>query len=127
MFKILYRFIPILIFWGVFIFVILQVPYPKSLTQADIFQILAFLIPLFFALTFTFNIFLKSTPSSTTLSLGIIFLLILKALDSFNFVTVALTILASWLLFSYFRKTRRSLTKLQKISKLSGLQRRKRT
>ena len=100
------RILPALIFWGIFGYVILYVPYPKSITQADVVQLSSFFISLFLALIFSFNFFLKSFALSGSLALGIIFLLILKALNSFNLVTVSLIILAIGLLFSYFRKSR---------------------
>lgn len=125
MLKLLYKPLPALIFWGIFAYVILQVPYPTSLTQASILQILAFFISLFLAITFTLNIFLTFLLLSSTLAIGIIFLLILKALDSLNIVTAILTLLAIGLLFSYFRKIKKGgLTSSGKISKLTGLQRR---
>lgn len=117
---------PAIIFWGIFAFVVLQVPYPNSLTQATLFQLLAFFISLFLAIIFTLNIFLATLVLSATLALGIIFLLILKALDSLNIVTAILTLIAVGLLFSHFRKIKKgSLTSSEKISKLTTLQRRK--
>ena len=114
------RILPALIFWGIFGYVILYVPYPKSITQADVVQLSSFFISLFLALIFSFNFFLKSFALSGTLALGIIFLLLLKALNSFNFVTVTLITLVTWLLLSYFKKNR-SLTNSTKISKLTPL------
>ena len=99
---------------------ILQVPYPESITSAKPYQLFAFFIPLFLALTFTLNIFLKNILSSCSISLGIIILLILKALDSLNVVTSILLIISVGLFISYFRKAkRRSLTKALKIPKLT--------
>lgn len=118
------KIIPILVSWGVFIYVILQVPYPETLTQASLLQILVFFIPLFLAFIFTFNSFLKNIFSSCSISLGIIFILTLKSLDSLNIVTSALTIIATSLLVSYFRKIKkRSLTNYSKIPKLTRLRR----
>lgn len=108
-----------LIFWALFILVILGVSYPNSLTQANSFQIFAFFIPLILALTFSFNIFLKNIFVSFSISLGLIFLLILKALDSLNLVTLSLSIIAVGLLISYFRKA--NLTKVPKIPKLTNM------
>ncbi|MFH1427380.1 MAG: hypothetical protein ABIG60_02525, partial [Patescibacteria group bacterium] len=111
---------PALIFWGIFGFVVLQVPYPESLTQANALQILPFFTSLFLAAAFTVNIFLKHFLPSSSIGLGIIFLLILKALDTLNIVTGALTLIAIYLLFSYFKKIKRkSLTKLPKITRLT--------
>lgn len=101
------RIIPVLFFWGIFIFVVLKIPYPESLTQADFTQIGSFLIPLFLALILTFNIFLKNFYISFSIALGFVFLLILKALDSLGAVTGILVIISIGLLYSYFRKTKR--------------------
>ena len=102
--KLILKLVPAVIFWGGFIFVVLQIPYPDSLTQANFMQIIPFFASLYLALLSTFNIFLKNIFLSLSITLGLIFLLILKALDSLNFVTVALTLLAVGLLFSYFKK-----------------------
>lgn len=117
--------IPALILWGVFVYVIFYVPYPESLTQASIWQILAFFAPLFLALTFTLNLFFNFIFSSAAISLGAVFLLLLKALDTLNFVSAALTFAAIWLLLSYFRKAKHKgeLTSVKKISRLTSLQR----
>lgn len=113
---------PALLLWGIFIFVIFQIPYPENLTQANILQILGFFVPLFLAVSLTINIFLKNIFLSSSLSLGIIFLLVLKALDSLNLVTGAIIVIATTLLVSYFRKIKKkSLTKLPKIPKLTNM------
>jgi len=120
MFKNLSKVIPVLFFGAIFIFVVLQVPYPQTLTQANIIQLLLFFIPLFLALSTTINLFLKNILSSSSISLGLIFLLILKALDSLNLVTGILIVISVGLLVSYFRKIKRyRLTNLPKISKLT--------
>ncbi len=118
----LLKVIPSLLFWGIFVYVVLQVPYPETLTQANFSQITPFFVSLFLAITFSFNIFLKNILLSLTLSLGLIFLLALTALDSLNIVTLILTIIPVALLFSYFRKKRAGLTKQPKIPKLTKLQ-----
>ena len=119
MFK-LSRIFPPLFFWGIFILVIFQIPYPENLSQANILQILGFFIPFFLAVSLTINIFLKNIFLSSSLSLGIIFLLILKALDSLNLVTGTIIVIATVLLVSYFRKIKKKgLTKLPKIPKLT--------
>lgn len=124
MLKFLPKVAPVLILWGTLIYVVLQVPYPNSLTSATLFQFIAFFIPLFLALTLTINLFFKFILSGASISLGIIFMFLLKALDILNFVSAGLTITAVVLLLSYFRKVkRRGLTKLPKISKLTSLRR----
>ncbi len=116
------RILPVLVVWGIFGFVILQIPYPDSLTQASFFQLLAFFIPLFFALTLTLNIFLKNIFTSVSISLGLIFLLFLKALNSLNLVTGILVIISVSLLVSYFKKIKdKNLTKWSKIPRLTRL------
>lgn len=116
------RLILVIFFWGSFIFVILKVPYPESLSQANIIQILSFFVPLYLALVFSVYIFLRNIFICASISLGLIFLLILKALDSLNLVTIILTAIAIYLLASYFRKGKRSsLTKWSKIPKLTRL------
>lgn len=121
------KLIPALIFWGIWILVIFYVPYPESLTQASAWQMLAFFVPLFLALTFTLNLFFNFIFSSAAISLGVVFLLLLKALNALNFVSATLTIVAVGLLLSYFRKEKgkSSLTSGQKISKLTSLQRKR--
>lgn len=135
MLKIILKIIPALFFWGTFVFASLQIPYPDSLTQANVSQLIPFFGSLFLAIIFTLNIFLKNIFLSLSLALGLIFLLILKALDSLNFVTAFLVLLSVGLLFSYFwkRKNRiflpysgfKNLTKQTKISKLTGLRKQK--
>lgn len=110
-----------LFFWGVFIFVILQIPYPDTLSQANLSQLLAFFAPLCLALTFTFNIFLKNIFVSSSISIGLIFLLVLKALNSLNLVTGILTITAVALLVSYFRKAKKTNWEIRRIRGIRGI------
>lgn len=116
------KLIPALIFGGIFILVLFQVPYPESLTQASWWQIMAFFAPLFLALAFSLNIFLNFLILSCILSFGIILLLILKSLDALNLVTAGLTLLAVYLFLSYFQKRKKKrLTSNIKIPKLKSL------
>lgn len=120
------KIIPTLFLWSIFVVVIFQVPYPKSLIQAQVAQLLLFFIPLILALGMTLNFFFKNIYLSFSISLGLTSLLILKALDVLNLVTGALTITTVGLLISYFGKIKRSgLTKLPKIPKLTSLSRKK--
>ena len=124
MVKLLPRFIPALFFWGIFVYVILQIPYPETITQANVTQLLAFFIPLFLAITLTLNLILKNILMSGSISLGLIFLLILKSLDSLNIVTGILIVISIGLLISYFKKNKnRRLTNYSKIPKLTRLRR----
>lgn len=121
--KIILKSISALIFWGVFIFVVFNVPYPESLAQANFTQISLFFVPLFLAIAFTLNFFFKNILMSFSITLCLIFFLILKALDSLNIVTGILILTSGGLLFSYFKKVKRkNLTKLPKIPKLTKLQ-----
>lgn len=122
--QLILKIIPALIFWGVFIYVIIYVNYPESLTKAAANQLLYFFVPLFLALIFTVNILLKSIIRSILVSFGVIILLVLQALDSLNIVSAGLTIIAVGLLISYF-KTSSSLTSGSKIPKLRSLRRKK--
>jgi len=120
--KIIFKILPALIFWGAFAFVIRQIPYPDSITQANYTQILPFFASLYLALVFTLNILFRNILFSFSICLGLIFLLILKALDSLNIVTAILIIVATYLLAGYFRKIKkRGLTKQTKIPKLTKL------
>lgn len=113
--------IPVLFFWGVFLFVVLQIPYPDSFIQANLGQLLPFFISLFLALALTLNIILQSILISGSTSLGLIFLLILKALDSFNLVTAALVAVIMYLLISYFRKIKRNSWEIRRIREVRGI------
>lgn len=111
-----------LLFWIIFATVILIVPYPENLVQTNFVQLISFFIPLYLAINFTLNILLRNILVSSSVSLGIISLLILKALDILNLVTGILTLTTTFLLVSYFRKAKdRGLTKLPKISKLTHM------
>lgn len=122
--KIILKIIPVLICWGIVIFIILKVPYPESLAQANVTYLALFFAVLYFALAFAFNIVLRNIFLSSSIALGVILLLLLKALDSLNIITGALILISVGLLISYFKKTqRRDVTKLPKIPKLISLHR----
>lgn len=110
-----------LFFWGVFGLVISQVPYPQNITQADFLQLSLFFIPLFLAILFTLNIFFNNIFIAGSASLGIILLLILKALDSLNIITGSLIIVSVGLLISYFRKR-----KVREIRGIRGIRKNRR-
>lgn len=125
--KIILKIIPTLLFWGIFIFIVFNIPYPESLVQANFSQIAPFFIFLFLALTLTFNLFLKNIFLSLLIAFCLILLLILKALDSLSLITIILVLAATGLFFSYFRKGKRdNLTKQSRMPKLTQLQRKKR-
>lgn len=122
MLKKILKIVPPIFFSGVFIYVIFNVPYPETITQANITQLLSFFVTLFLSLTFSFNLFLRNIFISTAISIGLIFLFSLKALDSLNLVTAILILIPVVLLISYFRKIKRKgLTNFSKIPKLTKL------
>jgi len=121
----IFSLVPILISWGIFIYVILKVPYPDSLTSANTFQIFSFFTSLFLSLSFTINLLLHFMFKSIIISFGIILILVLKALNSLNFVSFILTVIAFGLLLSYLKKSKR-LTSRSKVPKLRNLSGRKR-
>lgn len=124
MVKKIIRFFPPVFFWIVFLFAVLKVPYPKTLIDASITQLGLFFIPLFLSLTFTLNIIFKNIFSSSSISFGIISLLILKALDFLNIVSAVLTTTVIMLLVSYFQNIKkRGLTNHSKIPTLTKLRR----
>ena len=122
--SLIFKIISALIFWGVFIYAVLMVSYPKTFTEANIIQLLSFFIPLFLALIFTIDIFLKFFIRSILISATLITFLILQTLQTLNLLTLILTTLAFGLLISYFKK-KKGLTTSSKIPKLTSLQRKK--
>lgn len=123
------KILPALICWGAFAFVVFKVPYPDSITAANYTQILPFFASLYLALILTFNILFRNILFSFSICLGLIFLLILKSLDSLNIVTGILITITTYLLADYFRKIKKrgpsrnsgfkNLTKRTKIPKLT--------
>lgn len=114
-----------LLSWILFIYVILFVDYPPSLTLATPLQIFLFFSTFFIASTLTFILVMKSLLISSVLSLGVVILLILKGLDSLNLVSGGLTIIALYLLISYFRKSKLGLTSSDHLPKLTNLKRKR--
>lgn len=98
------RIAPLIIFCTAFALVIYLVEPPKSITEAEVLQLILFFIPLFLLTSFALNLLLKFLLRSLIVSLGFMILLILKALDSLNLVTFSLTVLATVLLASAFKK-----------------------
>lgn len=112
------KIIPTLIFGVIFILVILNITPPQTFTTATIFQILLFFIPLLFFLTSALNLVFNFYLKSFVVSLGIILLLVLKALDFINILTIGITILAIVLLIKSFKKPIFKIYKLPKLPKL---------
>jgi|SRR3989344_5911284 len=118
--------VPVFISWGIFIYVVLKVAYPESLTSANTFQIFSFFSSLFLSLSFTINLIVRFMLKSIIISFGLILLLVLRALNSLNLVSFALTIIAFGLLLSYLKKPKSRLTSRAKVPKLRNLSRGKR-
>lgn len=104
----IFKILPILIFGGIFIFVLLKVDYPNSLTSASAFQLGAFLIPIFLTLTFALNFVIGFLFISAAISLSLTIILLLNALNSLNVVTAVITIIAIYLLVNYLQKIRKN-------------------
>ncbi len=121
MLQIFLKIIPALIFWGIFLYVIFQVPYPKTLKEANLIQLLSFFTPLFLALIFTLDLFLRFIFRSILISFTVIILLVLKDLDTLGLIASGITLIVLILSLIYFKKT--SLTSSLKIPKLTALRR----
>jgi len=122
--RIIKKFFPIIFVWAVFIFITFRLDYPTSIGKASITTLTIFLTPLFLALLLTINLYLKSLFASSVISLGIILLLILKALESLNWLTFIITILAVIFLMGSFKKPS-GLTSKSNTPRLKALLRRK--
>lgn len=98
------KLIPVMIFGGVFVYVLFNVPYPNSLAQASFNQLLTFFGSLFFLLLFLINIFLNYLLISAIISGGGVILLLLKGLAALNLVSALLVILAVYFFVSFLKK-----------------------
>lgn len=79
---------------------------PASLTEASVFQLLLFFIPLFFLLTFTINLCFDLFSKSLVLSIGILLLLIFRSLDLLNIFSFLLISLATIFLAVSIKKSK---------------------
>jgi len=122
----IFSLVPMLISWGIFIYVVLKIPYPETLTSANIFQVFSFFTSLFLSLSFTINLLLHFMFKSIIISFGIILIIVLKALNSLNIVSFGLTVIAFGLLLSYLKKQKSRLTSRSNVPKIRNLSRRKR-
>src|SRR3989344_2108184 len=122
----IFSLVHMLISWGIFIYVVLKIPYPETLTSANIFQVFSFFTSLFLSLSFTINLLLHFMLKSIVISFGIILIIVLKALNSLNIVSFGLTVIAFGLLLSYLKKQKSRLTSRSNVPKIRNLSRRKR-
>lgn len=118
--------VPVFVSWVIFTYVVLQVPYPQTITSANTFQIFSFFTSLFLSLSFTINLLLHFMLKSIIISFGIILIIVLKALNSLNIVSFGLTVIAFGLLLSYLKKQKSRLTSRSNVPKIRNLSRRKR-
>lgn len=98
------RVLPAIFSWLIFLNVLFTIPYPESITQAKPVELTLFFFTFYFAASFLLNVFLKNIFISLSIAFGIITFLLLKALDSLNFVTGIIDITVMFLLVSYFKK-----------------------
>lgn len=103
---------------------------PKSWPQASYFQILAFFLPLVAFFTFVANLFLNYLPRSFVVGLGLMMVVVLKAIDQLNAVTVSGILIVVAILVTVFKKPtppqfQPGLTRQSKIPKLKNLGREK--
>lgn len=113
----------VIFFLLLFLDVLFNVSYPNSLTEASLFVSVAFFVPLFLLVIFLIDIFIDSIFISSSISLGLIILLLLKGLDSLNLISAILIVVTSGLFISYFAKNKKKVVQPIKGSnpiKLSG-------
>lgn len=114
------RLLPVLLLGLILGLVIWQTPPPASLTSASVLQLTLFLTPLFLLLTFLVDHFLRFFLRSLVVSLGLVILLVLKALDSLNIASLIMTVLAVVLIIKSLKKPKK-LNYSAKIPKLTSL------
>jgi|SRR3989344_208117 len=102
MYVVLLKIVGALTAWAIFFYTIFQVDYPSSLVAANPYQLSYFFIPLFLGLTLFFSL-RSNILSASSIALGLIILLILRAFDSLNLVTGIITTIATFLLASAFK------------------------
>lgn len=88
--KLFSKTLPVIFFGTFFTLVLILITPPLSWDQASVFQILIFFLPLLFLFTFFINIFLNFFPRSFIISLGVIVILVLQAINILNILTFIL-------------------------------------
>lgn len=91
-------------FLAVFILVIIYIEPPKSWTEASLFQMMAFFLPLLLAVTILLDFLMKYLPHSFILSLGLILFLAFYSVNQLNYLTSLLVILIVAFLLRVFPK-----------------------
>lgn len=105
--QILYKALLVVTLLTLFIYIVFNIPYPNSLTEANFYQLITF-FGVFLLLTISLiNIVINYILVSVPIGLGLTVLLMLKGLDSLNLVSVGLVLIAVWLFASYFKKNQK--------------------
>lgn len=108
-------------FLALFVAVILYIEPPGSWREANIFQILAFFLPILLAITALVDILVHYLPHSFILSLGIILLLAFFGAGQLNLLTGALVVLITVFCFRIFPKMKLPRFRLTRSSKIPKL------
>lgn len=114
------KIVPLLFFGSIFFLVVYFIEPTKDITQLSIIKDLAFFLPLLIFLTYLLKLFIKSSLCCLVISLSLVLLLTLKALNNLNLVSAALTTLGTFLILKSIKKNHAPSysTKLPKLSKL---------
>ncbi|OGE30958.1 hypothetical protein A2631_04735 [Candidatus Daviesbacteria bacterium RIFCSPHIGHO2_01_FULL_44_29] len=115
--RVLKNFLLVVISLISFLLVIWRVPAPNSWTEASIWQIVIFMIPLLALIFSLIYLILKKFTVCFLISLGVLLTLVLKIIDQLSWLTGILTWMIFTLLLVYFFKQR--LTSDKRIPKLS--------
>lgn len=98
------KLVPFLVFLGILASVIYYITPPPSWAEASTFQILIFFIPLLLTLTFFINIFLGFLPRSFIVGLGLMMLVVLWAINTFNYLSLGIVIFLTAICLKLFPK-----------------------
>lgn len=115
------KLLPVLISAAIFSLVIWQVQPPKTFTTVTSAQIALFFLPLFLFLLTIFNLIFNFYLRSFVITLGVVLLFILKALDILNIITAGVLILAIILIVKSLKRPQKTFyqSKIPKLLKLS--------
>jgi hypothetical protein len=77
---------------------------PKTWTEASLFQILVFFIPLLLTFTFFINIFISFLPWSFITSLGLMLVVVFFVINLLNIVTILIVVVLTFISLKLFPK-----------------------
>lgn len=83
------KYLPIPFSAVLFLIVVWQIKPPEALIQASLLQLVLFFLPIFFFFVFLTNLYFKFFLKSILVSLAIIVILVLKALNGLNLLSLA--------------------------------------